>query len=143
MNKFEFLKILTKNVEHSSSNLYSHLKGTHDILFDLDQPCHVCDAGLFHSVYGTCFFNNERILTREVVRDIIGEEGEELVNTFSSMAERTDHILYTGFSDEELWKNMALIEYANLKEQVERVTCFQVHVAMLEDLLRNKFRVML
>lgn len=38
---------------HSHQTLLAHLCGTYALLHAWGQPAHVCDAGLFHSVYGT------------------------------------------------------------------------------------------
>jgi hypothetical protein len=49
--KIDFLSKYNANgISHSSFQLMDHLKGTRDLLLAWDQPHHVQDAGLFHSV---------------------------------------------------------------------------------------------
>ena len=45
LNEYDAAKI-----KHSHLTLLHHLKGTHDLLQQWDQPLHLQDAGLFHSI---------------------------------------------------------------------------------------------
>lgn len=56
----------------------SHLIGTRRLLASWGCRPALCDAGLFHSVYGTEFFVPERQPDRETVTAIIGPEAERV-----------------------------------------------------------------
>lgn len=85
-DKFTFLKELTASRRHLHKTFYEHLFNVYRYLQEQGFPPAVCDAGLFHSVYGTesYGFHSARI-TRDVVRGYIGSYGEELVYLFCSM----------------------------------------------------------
>ena len=76
-DKFEFLKELTSNSKHLHKSFYEHLFNVYTYLKEQNLPEEVCDAGLFHSIYGTesYDFNSNRI-TRDVVRGYICEYAE-------------------------------------------------------------------
>ena len=82
--KIAFLEeIEANNKSHSGATLMDHLIGVHDILMGWDAPQYLQDAGLFHSVYGTVVFQYESTQDRDAVRELIGEQAEELVWEFS------------------------------------------------------------
>ena len=68
-------------VEHSGERLLDHLAATHELLAGWGVRQAVCDAALFHSVYGTQFLEDTVVglERREEVRARIGDEAEELV----------------------------------------------------------------
>ena len=72
---------------HSFSDLLQHLVGTRAILQSWQAAPVLCTAGLFHSVYGTESFPVASVdpAEREVVRNMIGTESEEIVYLFSVM----------------------------------------------------------
>ncbi|MCZ6597945.1 MAG: hypothetical protein O7B99_09925 [Planctomycetota bacterium] len=65
---------------HSGRTLLEHLGGVHAFLERWGARRALCDAGLFHSVYGTEFFSAASIASeqRAEVRAVIGEEAEEI-----------------------------------------------------------------
>jgi hypothetical protein len=71
--------------EHSKSSLLDHLLGTYSLLRTWGARAALCDAGLFHSVYGTESFKPVMISQefRVSVQEIIGVEAETLVYLFS------------------------------------------------------------
>lgn len=77
-------------IEHSSEDFLSHLKGVMDILKSWKAPEYLCLAGLFHSVYGTEVFQDSLIPKdlRPKVQSLIGEEAEEIVYLFGIMSRR-------------------------------------------------------
>jgi len=87
-NDEEMIKFLKKNgadaTPHSGRTLLDHLIGTHNLLEKWHRRDSVCDAGLFHSIYGTENFPNVTIAPsmRLLVKKLIGEEGEKLAWTF-------------------------------------------------------------
>ncbi len=56
----------------------SHLLGTRRLLAAWGERAALCDAGLFHSVYGTEYFEPERTADRAGVVAIIGAEAERI-----------------------------------------------------------------
>ena len=72
---------------HSGQGLLSHLLGTRAILFEWGARQELCDAGLFHSVYGTESYRGTTIPVsmRDLVREVIGEEAETLAYMFGVM----------------------------------------------------------
>lgn len=69
-----------EGVEHDSHVPFkSHLIGTHRQLKEWGCPQYLCDAGLFHSAYGTEFFAPQEVPgDRDSVRAVIGERAERL-----------------------------------------------------------------
>lgn len=82
--KFLLEHLKADEVSHSGRTLWAHLKGTHDLLRDWDNPEHVCLAGLFHSVYGTKNFRHKSadFEQRPTIRALIGKDAEHLVYLF-------------------------------------------------------------
>ncbi|UDY37055.1 DUF6817 domain-containing protein [Dermatobacter hominis] len=56
----------------------SHLLGTRRVLAEWGERPAMCDAGLFHSAYGTEYFPVDTPATRDEVRDVIGADAEEV-----------------------------------------------------------------
>ena len=56
--------------------LLSHLLGTRRVLASWGERAEMCDAGLFHSVYGTEYFEHDLPTDRDEVRAIIGPDAE-------------------------------------------------------------------
>src|SRR4051812_17460516 len=77
----------TAEMAHSERRLLDHLLGTRQLLVDWGERAAVCDAGLFHSVYGTEHYLPSVIpLERRAdVRGLIGDEAERLAWLFSTM----------------------------------------------------------
>lgn len=67
-----------ERVEHSGESLLDHLLATRDVLAGWGGRRELCDAGLFHSVYGTQFLGDELLGTdrRDEVRAMIGDDAE-------------------------------------------------------------------
>jgi hypothetical protein len=90
--RLAFLRsIHVDSVEHSQRNLLDHLSGTHALLVAWNERPAICDAGLFHSVYGTEHFGTASIplSQREQVKEIIGPEAERLAWLFGIMRRET------------------------------------------------------
>ncbi|MDI1463735.1 hypothetical protein QEZ54_22380 [Catellatospora sp. KI3] len=69
---------------HSDGDLLAHLQGVHDLLLSWGSRPQLCDAGLFHSAYGTEIFPTGAVPAelRPVVRELIGAEAETLAHLF-------------------------------------------------------------
>jgi len=74
----------TQTTGHSDRTLLEHLLGTWQLLADWGNPAAVCNAGLFHSVYGTESFQHAAVPTslRPQVRALIGERAERVAWLF-------------------------------------------------------------
>jgi len=70
------------NIKHSHSNFFNHLVGTFNILKKWKQPEDLCVAGMFHNIYGNKYFNPNLNVTREEIKNLIGENVENLVYRF-------------------------------------------------------------
>jgi hypothetical protein len=90
--KLDFL--ITQGVSkraHSGANLLAHLRGTRNLLVLWKAHPALCDAGLFHSVYGTESFHDV-VLTidqRNRVRGVISAEAEEIAYLYGAMSKET------------------------------------------------------
>lgn len=116
----EFIKELAVNIPHSKRTFFEHLFNTMLRLEVLKGSEDVCRAGLFHSVYGTEFFNynNSSQISREVVRGMIGEYSEKLAYEFCTLRDRYNKIINNEPSyDERMHKDLMLMELANLSDQ--------------------------
>lgn len=121
-DKFTFLQRLTSSHRHSGKTFYQHLFNVYSALLSLNLPQPVCDAGLFHSIYGTEFyaFQNKEV-TRGVVKGIIGDYSESLVYVFCTARPRFDSIVKGEAGGDALGRDMqrdlCWIEIANLGDQ--------------------------
>ena len=106
-------------VPHSGGTLIQHLVGVHDILVANGAPRHICDAGLFHSIYGTMSFQHKTTEDREKIRELIGSKAERLVYEFSTIDRpRTYHI--GELADSKLREELTLLNGANQREMNRR-----------------------
>jgi len=118
---FSFILEKTKNVKHSNKTFFEHLLNTTLILEERQQRKALCMAGLYHSAYGTEFFNFDSSVdfTRDKVKDLIGEEAENIVFEFCSIKkDRLSTILENKKNhNKQMHKDLLHLEYANLLEQ--------------------------
>ena len=72
--------------DHVNGTLLAHLQGTHDLLEKWGNRGALCNAGLYHAVYGTAGFQQNLIglQDRSAVADLIGKESENIVYLFSA-----------------------------------------------------------
>ncbi len=79
-SRLELLKSLGfAQLEHDSHVPFlSHLVGTRRLLATWGASDALCDAGLFHSVYGTQYFEPTRTPARDEVIAVIGPEAERI-----------------------------------------------------------------
>lgn len=116
--KLKFVLDRTTNVQHGNKTFYEHLYNTSKIIqhhFPNEQ--YLIDAGLYHAIYGTYYFKFDSNINREDVKKIIGIRAEELVYFYSNLENRIDQILEHKF-DFDLQKDLYIIEYANLLDQI-------------------------
>jgi hypothetical protein len=81
----------TEGMPHTDRRLLDHLLGTRQLLVEWEARPALCDAGLFHSVYGTDSYELKAVpLTmRNDVQQLIGDEAESLVWLFCIMNRET------------------------------------------------------
>ena len=119
--KLNFILESTKAHKHNGKTFFDHLLQTSGIVEKLCQKIgieeyqYVVDAALFHSIYGTDYYEFNEQITREKVISLIGERAEQLVHFFCSLPERNIQILQHKF-DKSLQRDLYIIEYANLLE---------------------------
>jgi Rps23 Pro-64 3,4-dihydroxylase Tpa1-like proline 4-hydroxylase len=115
----DFLKRIVDGRPHSGRTFFEHLYQTSMILETMKLKREVCLAGLFHSIYGTEFyeFSNQEV-TRDKIKNLIGEYSESLVYEFCTLRNRLDVLLTNPKNyDYTFWKDLVAIEIANLIEQ--------------------------
>ena len=119
--KLNFILESTKAHKHNGKTFFDHLLQTSGIVENLCQKIgieeyqYLVDAALFHSIYGTDYYEFNEQITREKVISLIGERAEQLVHFFCSLPERNIQILQHKF-DKSLQRDLYIIEYANLLE---------------------------
>lgn len=128
----EFLRNRASDIPHSNTTLFNHLYGTYKILKSHGADDTTCLAGLYHSVYGTEFYNRLS-LDREHVKEIIGKEAEDLVFRFCSLYDRDAQLLVTTDVDPRL----VHIAYANLIEEKFRDQSHESEIIAYEQQLRK------
>lgn len=117
-----FILNLTKNIPHGNKTFFEHLYNTSKIIEKkFPDKDYLIDAGLFHSIYGTCYFDFKNNLSRNQIKKIIGSRSEEIVYLFCTLENRTDKILEHKF-EEPLQQDLYILEYANLLDQVNDTT---------------------
>lgn len=114
----EYLKTLgADKIPHSKTNLLDHCMNVADMLRDHGRPVEEQLAGLFHSIYGNEFQTYKINVSREDVRNVIGERSEYLVNLFCTLNDRVNTILHGTGLEEADRTSLRWIEYCNIKEQ--------------------------
>ena len=106
-------------VPHSGATLIDHLVGVHDILVANGAAQYICDAGLFHSIYGTPAFKHQTTNNRDEIRELIGTRAEQLVYEFSVL-ERPRHQYIGELADSVLREELTLLNGANQMEMNRR-----------------------
>lgn len=144
MTPHEFLISLgVKDVPHSGRSFYDHLCNTEQILRICRQLDYVCLAGLYHSIYGTNFFQQATTTDRDAVRAVIGAKAERLAWLFGRA--NRPYCWYTGNFlsltdgtveqlDNQTLQDLRMIEGANLLDQ-------QCGLDMITSVMADNMRV--
>lgn len=119
--EIEFLLDKTKDLSLSDKPVFEHLFNTMRHLEKNKQSRDVCAAGLFHSIYGAKFYKYQGTsITREIIRDLIGEYAEMLAYEFSTTKDRLKTFVEnTNGYNEQVRKDLLSIEEANRLNQVQ------------------------
>jgi hypothetical protein len=130
--RLDLLKALGyADVQHDSHVPFlSHLIGTRRVLAEWGSRPELCDAGLFHSAYGTEFFTPEECPERSTVIDVIGADAERVAWLWCSIRRATldpgarTAVLRTGavepLTDQEV-ADVATLWAADTVEQLDRM----------------------
>ena len=120
--KINFLRSIgSDKTEHSGSRtLLEHLIGTSEKLKKMGAPQYLQDAGLFHSVYGTVYFmpDNGLVEDRQVVKDLIGDQAEEVAYWFCILDKPRNENIWNIESD-KLRQDLIMLEQANQDDMSE------------------------
>tara|TARA_B100001287_G_C22682666_1_gene531386 strand:+ start:366 stop:866 length:501 start_codon:yes stop_codon:yes gene_type:complete len=119
--KVDFILESTKAHKHNGKGFFEHLLRTSSIVeglcdhIGIDDSQYLIDAALFHSIYGTDYYEFNENISREKITSLIGEKSERLVHFFCSLTDRNVQILQHKF-DPPLQRDLYILEYANLIE---------------------------
>ena len=122
VEKLEFVHKISKNIKHGSKTFFDHLFNTSSIVeklcndIGISESRYLIDAALYHSIYGTDYFEHNTAISREKIAVIIGEKAEQLVYFFCSLPDRNVQILQHKFTPDQLQRDLYILEYANLLE---------------------------
>jgi uncharacterized protein (TIGR02466 family) len=119
MDKFEFIREHCAS-DHSGRLLSDHLINVYRLLKEEEQSDAVCDAGLFHSIYGTEVYKHSSVEDRNLICTIIGEEAERLVHLFCTLPMPREES-FSKLEDETISSQLISIHEANEKEQGEPI----------------------
>lgn len=124
-------------LEHDSHVPFlSHLVGTRRVLVEWGERPAVCDAGLFHSAYGTEYFPVDEPVDRSEVQAVIGPEAEEIAHAWCTIRRDTIEVgtgaepatVIDRTTDErieigrQLLADIAVLWAADTVEQIARMT---------------------
>ena len=104
-------------IPHRDDNLLAHSTRVSGLLYTYGRSMDEVKAGLFHSIYGTEFQMYKINVSREEVRNIIGEYSEHMVYTFCTLSDRVNTILYGKGLKEPDKTNLRWLEYCNIVDQ--------------------------
>jgi hypothetical protein len=78
LTQFLIVQAGADKVRHSRRTLFDHLVGTHDLLQRWGNSEDICNAGLFHSIYGTVHFHHKAwpLTDRATIQRLIGHQAE-------------------------------------------------------------------
>lgn len=100
---------LVKQSPIATEKFISHCIDVYEILKNENETEEVCNAGLYHSIYGTSYFN-VTVQTiendRDLIRNEIGEYAEKLVYEMCSLNDREEDIIKGNFN----WDTQTLID---------------------------------
>jgi hypothetical protein len=146
--RIELLRRLgADQVRHNSNeDLLPHLIGTGRLLASWGARAALCDAGMFHSIYGTEYFATETApaSSREEIRAVIGDEAEAVVELWcfgrrtslaKSLESRAEALIQDRRSGE--WRTISRRQFEDLVnlwiadtlEQFDRVPARELPIA--------------
>ena len=128
----------TEQIKHSGTTLFRHLYNTAMIVSQDFRRIkwYIVRAALFHSIYGTAYFDPKLNVTREEIRELIGEEAEDLAYTFCSIEKDRFETIITNKGNwmQEKHFGLCVLELANMKEMLERKPMTKKHYQRMDAL---------
>lgn len=135
--KIKFVFEKTKDIRHGDKTFFEHLYNTSKNIQKLfPNETHLIDAGLYHAIYGTCYFKFNSDITRDNIKKIIGDRAENIVYLYSTLENRIDQILEHKF-EEPFQKELYILEYANLLDQINLETLNKIKI--IQERLLNYY----
>ena len=99
----------------------NHCIGVYNHLKKMGCSDDLCNAGLFHSFYGTEFFNPKLEVDRLKLVDIIGYKAEQIVYDFCQLKDRDEFLLKNIHNNKDLFFiNLANLLDLNIEKYVPR-----------------------
>ena len=134
-----FLSVGANDIDHSDKSYLGHVIGVYNYLKQRGCDEAICDAGMFHSIYGTELFTKFALPLerRDELKALIGERAENLGYLFSAMKrEPFDEAVFqeegpwpledrftgeTVMLDEDVFHDMLVLQVYDWLEQVARL----------------------
>lgn len=134
-----FLSVGANDIDHSDKSYLGHVIGVYNYLKQRGCEEAICDAGMFHSIYGTELFTKFALSLdrRDELKELIGERAENLGYLFCAMKrEPFDEAVFqekgpwpledrftgeTVMLDEDVFQDMLLLQVYDWLEQVARL----------------------
>ncbi len=123
-----------ETIGHSGRTFLDHLQGTEKLLREWGMPAYVCDAGLFHSVYGTNIFTLQSVSfdERDVVELLIGKKAEWLAYLFC-VAKRPQ-AFFAAFDDNWIANRHAYHGHMVTNEEIQELIAIEVANHIEQDM---------
>lgn len=129
---------------HLNGSLIEHLKGTADLLKAWGNREALCNAGLYHAVYGTDGYDQSLVglAMRPQVASLIGAEAEEITylygacdrNAFYPRIGTTSQLIYSNRFTRKSFE----IRYSALKDLCELVLANELEIARNSESFRKE-----
>jgi hypothetical protein len=117
----QLAKLGAEELQHLNGSLLSHLQGTYELLKGWGNREELCQAGLYHAVYGTFAFEGSLVdlKKRESIAALIGAEAEKIVYYYGA-CNRDYFYPRIGRVDEPILLNRFTRQFENISEQMLR-----------------------
>jgi len=132
-NAIDFLEKNSHGLRHSGTTFFNHCLNVFKILKSHGAPKIVCLAGLYHSIYGTEFYEKIELNDRSLLKNIIGSEAEDIVYRFCSLQDRDSYLLHPNC----LERDLIHIAYANFIDEIKRNQCSQDEIINYKNKLEE------
>jgi hypothetical protein len=115
----ELADLGAEELQHPSGSLMSHLGATYRLLKSWGNREPLCQAGLYHAVYGTSAFNSNLVEVgkRKQIASLIGDEAEAIVYCYCA-CNRKFFYPQIGRVDEPIFLNRFTEKKETLTEQM-------------------------
>jgi len=128
---------LVKQSPIATEKFISHCIDVYEILKNENETEEVCNAGLYHSIYGTSYFNVTAQTIendRDLIRNEIGEYAEKLVYEMCSLNDREVDIVKGNFN----WDTQTLYDIVKIcKANLISLNADQYYVKLYDLILES------